>query len=148
MLKIGDEAPDFELQNQNGNAVKLSDFRGKTVVIYFYPKDFTTGCTAEAKDFNQNIEYILSKGVKVLGISSDSIDSHRKFSQKLGLKFDLLSDPERKVIKAYGAQVGNRTRRITYIINKEGKVAFVFPKVVPVGHSQEVLKKLEELKLL
>ncbi|MFP3166750.1 MAG: peroxiredoxin [Nitrososphaeria archaeon] len=148
MLKIGDEAPDFELQNQNGNVVKLSDFRGKTVVIYFYPKDFTTGCTAEAKDFNQNIEYILSKGVKVLGISSDSIDSHRKFSQKLGLKFDLLSDPERKVIKAYGAQVGNRTRRITYIINKEGKVAFVFPKVVPVGHSQEVLKKLEELKLL
>jgi len=148
MLKIGDEAPDFELQNQNGNAVKLSDFRGKTVVIYFYPKDFTTGCTAEAKDFNQNIEYILSKGVKVIGISSDSVDSHRKFSQKLGLKFDLLSDPERKVIKAYGAQVGNRTRRITYIINKEGKVAFVFPKVVPVGHSQEVLKKLEELKLL
>jgi Peroxiredoxin len=148
MLKIGDEAPDFELQNQNGNVVKLSDFRGKTVVIYFYPKDFTTGCTAEAKDFNQNIEYILSKGVKVIGISSDSIDSHRKFSQKLGLKFDLLSDPERKVIKAYGAQVGNRTRRITYIINKEGKVAFVFPKVVPVGHSQEVLKKLEELKLL
>jgi len=148
MLKIGDEAPDFELQNQNGNVVKLSDFRGKTVVIYFYPKDFTTGCTAEAKDFNQNIEYILSKGVKVIGISSDSIDSHRKFSQKLGLKFDLLSDPERKVIKAYGAQVGNRTRRITYIINKEGKVAFVFPKVVPVGHSQEVLKKLEELKLI
>ncbi|MFP3261241.1 MAG: peroxiredoxin [Nitrososphaeria archaeon] len=148
MLKIGDEAPDFELQNQNGDVVKLSDFRGKTVVIYFYPKDFTTGCTAEAKDFNQNIEYILSKGVKVIGISSDSIDSHRKFSQKLGLKFDLLSDPERKVIKAYGAQVGNRTRRITYIINKEGKVAFVFPKVVPVGHSQEVLKKLEELKLL
>jgi Peroxiredoxin len=148
MLKIGDEAPDFELQNQNGNVVKLSDFRGKTVVIYFYPKDFTTGCTAEAKDFNQNIEYILSKGVKVIGISSDSVDSHRKFSQKLGLKFDLLSDPERKVIKAYGAQVGNRTRRITYIINKEGKVAFVFPKVVPVGHSQEVLKKLEELKLL
>ncbi|MFP3222719.1 MAG: peroxiredoxin [Nitrososphaeria archaeon] len=148
MLKIGDEAPDFELQNQNGDVVKLSDFRGKTVVIYFYPKDFTTGCTAEAKDFNQNIEYILSKGVKVIGISSDSIDSHRKFSQKLGLKFDLLSDPERKVIKAYGAQVGNRTRRITYIINKEGKVAFVFPKVVPVGHSQEVLKKLEELKLI
>ena len=148
MLKIGDEAPDFELQNQNGNAVKLSDFRGKTVVIYFYPKDFTTGCTAEAKDFNQNIEYILSKGVKVIGISSDSVDSHRKFSQKLGLKFDLLSDPERKVIKAYGAQVGIRTRRITYIINTEGKVAFVFPKVVPVGHSQEVLKKLEELKLL
>jgi len=148
MLKIGDEAPDFELQNQNGDVVKLSDFRGKTVVIYFYPKDFTTGCTAEAKDFNQNIEYILSKGVKVIGISSDSVDSHRKFSQKLGLKFDLLSDPERKVIKAYGAQVGNRTRRITYIINKEGKVAFVFPKVVPVGHSQEVLKKLEELKLI
>ncbi|MFP3416723.1 MAG: peroxiredoxin [Nitrososphaeria archaeon] len=148
MLKIGDEAPDFELQNQNGDVVKLSDFRGKTVVIYFYPKDFTTGCTAEAKDFNQNIEYILSKGVKVIGISSDSIDSHRKFSQKLGLKFDLLSDPERKVIKAYGAQIGNRTRRITYIINKEGKVAFVFPKVVPVGHSKEVLKKLEELELL
>jgi peroxiredoxin Q/BCP len=148
MLKIGDEAPDFELQNQNGDVVKLSSFRGKTVVIYFYPKDFTTGCTAEAKDFNENIEYMISKGVKVFGISSDSVDSHRKFSQKLGLKFDLLSDTERKVIKAYGAQIGNRTRRITYIINKEGKVAFVFPKVVPVGHSQEVLKKLEELKLL
>ncbi|NAY82229.1 MAG: redoxin domain-containing protein [Thaumarchaeota archaeon] len=113
MLKIGDEAPDFELQNQNGDVVKLSSFRGKTVVIYFYPKDFTTGCTAEAKDFNENIEYMISKGVKVFGISSDSVDSHRKFSQKLGLKFDLLSDTERKVIKAYGAQIGNRTRRIT-----------------------------------
>ncbi|MDP8023594.1 MAG: peroxiredoxin [Nitrososphaeria archaeon] len=148
MLKTGDTAPDFELLNQEGKVVKLSDLKGKPVVIYFYPKDFTTGCTAEAKDFNENIESISSKGVIVIGISADSVDSHKKFSQKLGLRFYILSDPERKVIKAYGAQVGNRTRRMTYIIDKDGKIAFVFPKVVPVGHSKEVLEKLKELKLI
>lgn len=148
MLKIGDTAPDFELLNQEGKVVKLSDLRGKPVVIYFYPKDFTTGCTAEAKDFNENIESLSSKGVTVIGISADSPDSHKKFSQKLGLKFYILSDPERKVIRAYGAQVGNRTRRMTYIIDKDGKIAFVFPKVVPVGHSREVLEKLKELNLI
>ncbi len=148
MLKIGDTAPDFELLNQEGKVVKLSDLRGKPVVIYFYPKDFTTGCTAEAKDFNENIESLSSKGVTVIGISADSPDSHKKFSQKLGLKFYILSDPERKVIRAYGAQVGNRTRRMTYIIDKDGKIAFVFPKVVPVGHSKEVLEKLKELNLI
>ncbi len=148
MLNIGDNAPDFELLNQEGKIVRLSDLKGKPVVIYFYPKDFTTGCTAEAKDFNENIDSITSEGAVVLGISSDSVDSHKRFSQKLGLKFNLLSDTDRKVIKAYGALVGSRTRRMTYIIDREGKVAFVFPKVTPVGHSKEVLEKLKDLKLI
>ena len=148
MVKVGDQAPEIELPNQDGKIVRLSDFRGRPVVLYFYPKDFTTGCTAEAKDFNEGFEELSSKGVVVLGVSADTVESHKKFKEKLGLKFDLLSDVERKAIKAYGAQAGARTRRMTFIIDKDGRVAYVFNKVTPVGHSKQVLEKLKELKLI
>ena len=148
MVKVGDQAPEIELPNQDGKIVRLSDFRGRPVVLYFYPKDFTTGCTAEAKDFNEGFEELSSKGVVVLGVSADTVESHKKFKEKLGLKFNLLSDVERKAIKAYGAQAGARTRRMTFIIDKDGRVAYVFSKVTPVGHSKQVLEKLKELKLI
>ncbi|MGC9209541.1 MAG: peroxiredoxin [Nitrososphaeria archaeon] len=148
MVKAGDPAPDFELPDQTGERVRLSSFRGRPVVLYFYPKDFTSGCTTEAREFASVQDELERRGVVVLGVSADSVESHRKFSERLGVKFRLLSDPERKVIEAYGARAGGRTRRMTFIIDREGRIAHVFPAVKPAGHAAEVLRKLEELGLI
>jgi peroxiredoxin Q/BCP len=147
-LKVGDTAPDFSLLDEHGLPVSLKDFRGKKVVVlYFYPKDFTSGCTAEACSFRDNYKPIQDKGAVVIGVSLDSVESHSKFSEKHNLPFAILSDKNKEVAKAYGVLGvgGFLTKRVTFIINKDGKITHIFPKVDVKRHSEEVLKALEEL---
>lgn len=150
MIEEGSNAPDFSLKGSDGKTHKLSDFRGSNVVLYFYPKDDTPGCTIEAKGFNEYLEKYRKAGTEVIGISKDSLDSHRKFCDKYSLKFLLLSDPESKVIKKYDAY-GNRgafgwgTLRKTYIISKNGKITKIFSKVQPLGHNKEVKSAITSL---
>ncbi len=151
MLKVGDKAPDFKLLNDKGEEVSLSQFIGKKeVVLYFYPKDNTPGCTTEACSFRDNLPKFTSKNAVILGISPDSVKSHQGFIQKQNLNFNLLSDPESKVAKAYGAwgeksMYGKKYMgilRTTFLIGKDGKIKKVFEKVKPEGHAQEVLAAL------
>lgn len=151
MLAPGDKAPDFTLLSDKGDEVSLSDFIGKSdVVLYFYPKDNTTGCTKEACSFRDNIEQIQIKNAAVLGVSPDSIRSHQNFIKKQNLNFTLLSDPEHKVAEAYGAwgekKMYGKTYwgiiRSTFIIGKDGIIKHVFGKVKPDGHAEEVLAVL------
>jgi len=148
-LKVGDTAPDFSLMDEHGRPVSLRDFLGKKVVVlYFYPKDFTSGCTAEACSFRDNYKPFEDKGAVVIGVSLDSVESHLKFSQKYNLPFAILSDNEKKAAKAYGVLGigGFLARRVTFIISKEGKITHIFPKVDVKQHTEEVLKALEEIK--
>ncbi len=153
MLKPGDPAPDFTLQADDGREVSLRDFRGKKVVLYFYPKDNTPGCTREANSFNEKFEELTRRGIVVLGVSRDSVKSHQKFKEKYGLKFPLLSDPDGKVCEMYGV-LGEKKRfgrtyigifRTTFLIGEDGNILHVFEKVKPDNHATEVLQKLEEL---
>ena len=144
MLEKGETAPDFSLEGSDGKRHKLADFRGKRLVLYFYPKDDTPGCTAEAKCLNSSIGEIRNKGAEVVGISADSLDSHAKFTNKYGLGFLLLSDPEKKTIKeyeAYGSRgiFGEGTLRKTFIIDEKGKILEIFQKVDAAHHDKEVL---------
>lgn len=147
MLTEGAKAPDFTLTDDQGKQVSLSDFAGKKVVIYFYPKDDTPGCTKEACSFRDNHSAILNKGAVVLGVSADDTKSHTKFKTKFELPFPLLSDPEKEMIQAYDAwgekQMYGKTYegilRSTVIVDEAGNVAKVFPKVKPEGHAEEVL---------
>jgi peroxiredoxin Q/BCP len=150
MLQENDLAPDFTLASDQGEAVTLSSFRGKKVVLYFYPKDDTPGCTTEACSFRDDYSLFTMKGAVVLGVSADSGESHQKFRAKFGLPFYLLSDPDHKVLEAYGAW-GEKTSfgkttvgtlRTTYVIDEAGRIAHVFAKVKPEGHAQEVLAVL------
>lgn len=142
----GQKAPDFELKDSEGKTHKLSNYKGKKVIIYFYPKDNTPGCTKEACDFRDNYHDIEKKAI-VFGISGDSEDSHKKFKEKYSLPFILLSDPEKEVIKKYGAlkeksMFGNTFLgivRSTIIIDEDGKIIKIFPKVKVSGHVREVL---------
>ncbi len=150
MLKEGDTAPAFALQDQNGNTVSLSDFAGKTVVVYFYPKDDTPGCTKEACGFRDSYADLTARGAVVLGISADSPDSHAKFVGKYDLPFTLLSDPDKTVIQAFGAwgvkkMYGKEYEgimRSTFVIGPDGVITKVFPKVKPADHAAEILKLL------
>ena len=148
----GTKAPAFTLKDASGKTVKLSDFRGKKVVVYFYPRDDTPGCTTEACAFRDTLPKIKRKNTVVLGISKDDEASHQKFIQKYNLNFTLLADPERKAIEAYGAW-GEKSLygkkfmgiiRSTFVLDEEGTILKVFPKVSPAGHAEEVLKVLEE----
>jgi peroxiredoxin Q/BCP len=147
LLPVGRKAPAFSLKNAAGKTVKLSDFKGKKVVLYFYPKDLTPGCTTEACGFRDDYTLLLQQGVEVLGVSADEVASHQKFVEKHSLPFPLLSDPDHAMIEKYGAWVeksmyGKKywgVARITYVIDEDGRVAHVFPKVKPDGHSQEIL---------
>jgi len=147
----GEKAPAFKLADENGKPVSLSDFKGKQVVLYFYPKDATPGCTTEACDFRDNLNRIAKTGAVVLGVSADSAESHRKFKEKQGLNFPLLSDPDRKAIEAYGvwqekSLYGRKFMgivRSTFIIDGTGSIAKVFPKVKVAGHVDEVLSALK-----
>jgi len=146
-LRVGDRAPDFSLLDERGLPVSLKDYLGKkTIVLYFYPKDFTAGCTAEACSFRDNYKSILDKGAAVVGVSLDSVESHLRFSQKYSLPFTILSDRSKEVAKAYGVLGvgGFLAKRITFIINKDGKITHIFPKVDVKQHSEAVLKALEE----
>ena len=150
MLETGSKAPDFKLKDSKGNNVSLSDFKGKQVAAYFYPKDDTPGCTIEAKEFTELLPKFKKKNAVVIGISKDSIESHDKFICKYDLKLTLLSDPEHKVIEAYGAwqQKKNYGKtymgiiRTTYLIDANGKVKKVWEKVKSLGHAKEVLESL------
>jgi len=148
LLKIGTKAPDFEAVDQNGKTVRLADFKGNPVVLYFYPKDDTPGCTAEACNFRDNMDKFQEKGVKVLGVSVDGDKSHKKFEQKYNLNFTLVSDSKKDITKKYGV-LGERTAsRVTYILDKDGKIVHIYPKVSPKEHAVEVLNKMSELKLI
>jgi peroxiredoxin Q/BCP len=147
MIEEGKRAPDFKLKGTDGKTYSLSDFTGKYVVLYFYPKDDSTGCTIEAKGFNKAQENFKKLNAVVIGISKDSIDSHKKFCDKYSLKFLLLSDPDNKVIKEYGAYgdrgaFGVGTLRKTFIIDKKGNVIKIFNKVRALGHEKEVTEIL------
>ncbi len=147
MLKEGDKAPAFTLKNAENESISLTDFSGKTVVVYFYPRDNTPGCTKEACGLRDVYDDILAKGAVVLGISADSVKSHAKFKEKFDLPFHLLSDPEKEVIKGFGAwgmkknygKVFEGLIRSTFIINGNGTVIKVFPKVKPAEHAAEIL---------
>ena len=148
-LKVGDTAPDFSLLDEHGLPVSLKDYLGKKVVVlYFYPKDFTSGCTAEACSFRDNYKPYQDKGAVVIGVSLDSVESHLKFSEKYNLPFAILSDSNKEVAKAYGVLGvgGFLTKRVTFIIDKDGKITHIFPKVDVKHHSEEVLKALEEMQ--
>ncbi len=150
MIKVGDHAPEIELPATDGTSVKLSDFKGSKVVLYFYPKDATPGCTREACSFQENIGRLKKKGAVVLGVSADSVESHQKFAGKYGLEFPLLSDETRKVCKAYGvwqerSLYGRKfmgVARTTFVIDEKGTVKHIFPKVKVEGHTQEILDVL------
>ncbi len=150
MLETGTLAPDFTLESDGDGSVSLSDFRGKKVVLYFYPKDDTPGCTTEACNFRDDYSALTSAGAVVLGVSPDSIKSHRNFKNKYELPFLLLSDPDHKVADTYGAwgpkkMMGKSYEgiiRSTYVIDETGKIMRVFPKVDVKQHSQEILAVL------
>ncbi len=147
-LKAGEKAPQFELFDKEGNLHKLSDYRGRTIVVYFYPQDNTPGCTKEACSFRDAYADFRSAGVEVIGISPDSVASHAKFSDKFELPFTLLSDPEHKVCEAFGVWGAKKmfgreydgVFRTTFVIDPEGVIKHVFKNVKPADHSQEVLE--------
>ena len=148
-MKVGDTAPDFSLLNENGISVSLRDYLGKKVVVlYFYPKDFTSGCTAEACSFRDDYKLYEDKGAVVIGVSLDSVESHSKFSEEYKLPFFILSDNNKETAKAYGVLGvgGFLAKRVTFIIDKDGKITHLFPRVDVKHHSEEVLKALEELQ--
>lgn len=150
MLEVGTKAPDFTLQDQNGNAVSLSDFAGKKVVLYFYPKDSTPGCTRQACAFAGAYSAFQTLDAAVIGVSKDSTASHQKFAEKNNLPFILLSDPERVAIEAYGVwqekklygKVSMGVVRSTYIIDENGVIEKVMPKVKPDTNAAEILEYL------
>lgn len=148
MLETGQKAPDFTLNNQDGKAISLSDYKGKKVVLYFYPKDDTPGCTKEACNLRDNQSVLKEKGVVVLGVSIDDEVSHQKFINKYDLNFDLLADPEKKVVNLYGVwgeknMYGRKymgTNRWTYLINEDGVIDKIYKKVKVSEHAQEIIK--------
>ena len=148
-IGVGDVAPDFSLRSQTGETVSLKAMAGKELVLYFYAKDNTPGCTTEAKAFRDSHEVFTGMGVTVLGVSSDSVDSHRGFAAKCDLPFTLLSDPGGKVRKLYGvsATLGLFPGRVTYVIDKEGKVRYVFSSQTnPARHVEEAVEVLRSMR--
>jgi peroxiredoxin Q/BCP len=147
MLEVGEKAPDFALVDQEGKKHKLSDYRGKPIVLYFYPKDDTPGCAKEACSFRDNFAAFERMGIKVLGISTDDEKSHSRFREKFNLPFDLLADTEKKVVEKYGVWVEKNmygkkkwgTARKTFLIDEDGNIRHIFDKVNTDIHAEEVL---------
>ncbi len=152
MLKEGDKAPDFNAKDQNGNDVKLADLKGQRVVLYFYPKDDTPGCTKEACSFRDADDVYKSKNIRVLGVSTDNEKSHQKFISKFQLPFDLLADTDKQIVEAYGvwgekSMYGKKymgTFRKTFLIDGDGKIVKIFEKVDVSSHADEVLAAFGE----
>ena len=147
-VKTGDKAPDFEGPTSDGTRLGLKDFVGKkNVVLYFYPKDDTPGCTKEACSFRDNLESVRKTGAEIIGVSLDSVESHKKFTSKYKLPFPLISDKEKHIAEAYGVlrDTGTSTNRVTFIIDKAGKITKVFPKVDVTKHTEEVVEALKAM---
>ena len=150
MLEVGTKAPDFTLPDQNGDLHSLSEYRGKRVILYFYPKDNTPGCTKQACGFAERYPQFIEKGAVVLGISKDSVASHKKFEEKYGLPFTLLADPELVAIQAYDVWQEKKNYgktymgvvRTTYLIDEEGKIAKAFDKVKAADNPEQMLGEL------
>ncbi len=149
-LKAGDKAPHFEGINQDGKKISLSDFKGKKLILYFYPKDDTPGCTAEACNLSENYEMWLEKGYDVVGVSPDSEKSHTGFAKKYGLKFNLIADTEKEILQNYGVwgeknMYGRKYMgviRTTFVIDENGIIADVYEKVDTKNHTSQILKSL------
>ena len=149
MLSEGDTVPKFEINDSEGNKVKSSDFKGKKYAIYFYPKDFTPGCTTEADEFSKNYKKFQKEGIEIIGISPDDVESHKKFCEKMGIKYPLLADTEKKVSNMFGVWGKKKfmgreymgVMRSTFLVNEKGKIFKIYPKVKPAGHSKEVLEE-------
>lgn len=148
--EVGQPAPDFSLVTGDGSQAGLKDFKGKWVVLYFYPKDFTSGCTLEAQNFQRDLAKYQNAGAIILGVSVDNAQSHKDFCAKEGLNFKLLADTDAKVSGEYGSTMDYKgtkmAARNTFIINPQGKIAKVYTGVKPAEHSEQVLKDLADLK--
>ncbi|SMO66730.1 peroxiredoxin Q/BCP [Saccharicrinis carchari] len=150
-LKEGDKAPDFSGSNQNGDIISLSDFKGKKIILYFYPKDNTPGCTAQSCNLNDNYSELTAKGFEVVGVSPDGADSHLKFIAKYNLRFNLIADTNKEILEMYNAwglkkMYGKEymgVLRTTYIINEEGVIEKIIKKVKTKDHTQQIYKELE-----
>jgi peroxiredoxin Q/BCP len=148
MIEEGESVPKFQLEDSNGNIVKSSDLKGKKHVIYFYPRDFTPGCTTEADEFSKDYKKFKKSGIEVVGISKDDVDSHKKFCDKMKIPYILLSDIDTEVSKKFGVWGKKKFMgrefmgiiRSTFLVNEKGKIFKVYPKVKPAGHSKEVLE--------
>jgi thioredoxin-dependent peroxiredoxin len=149
-LKTGDKAPEFQGTDQNGNLIKLSDFQGRKIILYFYPKDNTPGCTAEACDFRDNYQMWLSKNYAVVGVSADSVISHKKFAEKHDLPFPLIADENKEILNKYGTWgeknlYGKKSmgiKRTTFIIDEKGIITQIFKQVKSKEHTNQILNKI------
>ena len=152
-LKVGDKAPAFKLKNQDGETISLSDLKGKPIVLYFYPKDDTSGCTKEACNFRDEFPKFGKMKAEIVGVSADSVESHKKFAEKYKLPFNLLSDEKKEVLEKYGvwqekSMYGKKYMgivRTTFIIDSTGKIQKIFSKVKVDNHNKEVMEALKEL---
>ena len=150
LLSVGEKAPNFRSVDQDGKPVSMGDFKGQRVVLYFYPKDDTPGCTKEACSFRDDWAKFRKRKIAVLGVSVDDARSHKKFAEKFSLPFTLIADPEKTIVRDYGvwgqkSMYGRKymgTNRVTYVIDEKGKIAAVWPKVKPDGHAEEILESL------
>jgi len=150
MITEGDQEPKFELNDANGKLVKSSDFKGKKHVVYFYPRDFTPGCTIEADEFSKEYKKFQKQGIEIVGISTDDVESHKKFVDKMSIPYILLSDTEADVCKKFGVWgkkqfMGKEymgVQRSTFLVDEKGKIFKVYPAVKPKGHADEVLQVL------
>ena len=151
MISEGDKVPSFELQDADGNTVKSSEFKGKKYVVYFYPRDFTPGCTIEADEFSKEYKKFQKIGTQIIGISTDDVASHKKFVEKMKIPYVLLSDPESEVSKKFGVWAKKQFMgkeymgiiRSTFLVDEKGKVFKAYPSVKPKGHAEEVLAALK-----
>ncbi len=149
-LKPGDKAPDFQARNQDNKEISLDDFHGKKLILYFYPKDNTPGCTAEACNLNDNYSELTDKGFEVVGVSPDGFESHQKFIAKYNLAFNLIADPDKEIINKYGVwgeknMYGKKSMgllRTTFVIDEEGKIQHIFKRVKTKDHTNQILEKI------
>jgi len=148
MIAEGDPVPKFELKDADGNKIKSTDFKGKKHVIYFYPKDFTPGCTIEADEFSKDYKKFKKYGIEIVGVSPDDVDSHKKFCEKMKIPYTLLADSDRELSKKFGVWAKKKFMgreymgviRSTFLVNDKGKIFKIFPKVKAAGHSKQVLE--------
>ena len=148
MLSVGDTVPEFSLKDAEGKIVKKSDLKGKKYVVYFYPKDFTPGCTTEAAEFSRDYKKFKSAGIEIIGISPDDVESHKKFGEKMEVPFILLADIETEIAEKFGVWAKKQfmgreymgVNRTTFLVDEKGKIFMVFEKVKAAGHAQEVLE--------